>query len=144
MVRLHSKSFEIDSSHMDDGEVKIRIELTSIEAQRRDHSWMAMVPLGSVAVILGAILASAHDWVSGACFAAAAALCFVSIGQGRWRKWLRIVLAIAFALLLAIGGYFKAERGRFGRLELKQVSGMRVLPRSLPDCHMASMTTRNT
>jgi hypothetical protein len=122
MVRLHSKSFEIDSSHMEDGEVKIRIELTSVEAQRRDRSWMVMVPLGCVAIIFGVLAGIGYEWVPAACFGAAAALCFASIGQGRWRHYLRIALVIAVSLLLALGIYFKVTRGHLGHIQARIVS----------------------
>jgi hypothetical protein len=116
MVRLHSKSFEIDSSHMDDGEVKIRIELTSEDGARRDRSWLAMVPLGCVAVIFCVIAGITHNWIQAGCFGAIAALCFVSIGQGPWRHYLRLAVVVAFALLLAMEIYFKVNRHGVGRV----------------------------
>jgi hypothetical protein len=116
MVRLHSKSFEIDSSHLDDGEVKIRIELTSVESSRRDRSWIAMAPLGCAAVILGIVAGIGQDWVHAAGLGVGAALCFVSIGVDRWRRYLRLSLVVAFALLLSLGIYFRASHWRVERI----------------------------
>ena len=126
MVRLHPKSFEIDSSHMDDGEVKLRIELTSEDAAQRDRSWIAMAPMGCAALIFGIAAGVSHEWGRAGSFGAAAALCFLSVGQGRWRRYLRVALAILFALLLALGIYLKFGDGRAERAPRRSTAGSLV------------------
>ncbi len=100
-TRLQSKSLVIDSSHLDEGEGKIRIELTSVEAPWRDPMRLTVIALGCLAVILGLFAGFRHAWVRAALSGVAGALCFVSTGQGCWRRYLRIALLIAVPLLLA-------------------------------------------
>ncbi|HEX9115889.1 MAG TPA: hypothetical protein VGA61_07470 [Anaerolineae bacterium] len=101
---LQSKSLVIDSSHFDRGEVKIRIELTSVDTPRRDCTSAVVMAFGCLAVILGVVVGFTHGLARAALCGGAGGLCFVSVGQGLWRRYLRIALMIALPLLaLSIG-----------------------------------------